>query len=134
MLLTKTNIQLEAYSCNHLGYAMTCFAARLSSAGGAKDGVGLLKRKRPVGWGIDSTRYNGTNMVSCKIVTGLTNSLLINVYLHFLTLEHLADLKEALQIFRDPVVLGDQNLELNEERIPQMKRSHIPGPTIMTAP
>ena len=50
MLLTKTKIQLEAYSHNRLGYDVTCLAARLSSARGAQGGVRLVTRERPVGW------------------------------------------------------------------------------------
>ena len=52
MLLTETNIFTTAYCRNWLGYNMTFLAARTTSAGGAKGGVGLLMRERPVRWGI----------------------------------------------------------------------------------
>ena len=62
MLLTKTKIQSEAYSHNHLGYDVACLAAQPSSAGGSQGGVGLVTRERPVGWGIESMRYHGPNV------------------------------------------------------------------------
>ena len=49
MLLTKTKIQSEAYSHNHLGYDVACLAAQPSSAGGSQGGVGLVTRERLVG-------------------------------------------------------------------------------------
>ena len=117
MLLTVTNIQSEAYLYNHLGYDVTCLAAPTSSAGGAHGGVGMVTRERPVGWGIESMRYHGPNVVSCEIITGLTRTPLVGAYLPLLIMEHLIDLEEALQHFRDPVVLGDLNMDLDEARI-----------------
>ena len=72
MLLTETKIKLEAYSHNRLGYEMTCLASWLSSTRGTKGGIGMVTRERPVGRGIDSTCYHGTNVVSCTIITRLT--------------------------------------------------------------
>ena len=51
-------------------------------------------------------RYNIPNVVSCDIVTRLTWTPLVGAYLPPLTLEHLPDLEEYLQHFRDPSVLG----------------------------
>ena len=81
MLLTKTKIQLEAYSHNRLGFIVTCLAAWPSSAGGAQGGVGLVTRERPVGWGIDPTCYHRPDMVSCDIITRLTLTPLFGAYL-----------------------------------------------------
>ena len=91
--------------------------ARPSSARGAQGGVGLVTRERPIGWGIESTRYQRPNIVSCKIATGITQNPLVGAYLPLSMLEHLTDLEEALQHFRDPVVLGDLNMDLDEARI-----------------
>ena len=71
ILLTKTKIQPEAYSYNHLGYNVTCLTARPSSDGGAQGSVGLVTMDWPVAWAIDYTRYHMPNVVICKIVTGL---------------------------------------------------------------
>ena len=116
MLLTETKIQLEAYSQNRLGYDVTCLAARPSSAGGSQVGIGLATRERPVRWGIESTRFHMPNMVSCDIITGLTQNLIIGVYLPPLTLEHLPDLENSLQRFRYLIFFGDLNVDLNEAR------------------
>ena len=52
MLLTETNIYMEKYSHNHLGYDRTCSGALPSRARGDQGGVGLETRERPDGWGI----------------------------------------------------------------------------------
>ena len=65
-----------------------------------------MTRLRPVGWGIESTRYHGPNVVSCEIFAGLTRTPLVGTYLPALTLDHLPDLDKALQLFREPIVLG----------------------------
>ena len=87
-----------------------------SSSGGAQVGIRLVTRERPVVWGTESTRYHGTNLVNCKIVTGLTWTPLVGAYLTLSTLEHLYDLEEALQPFREPIVLGDLNVDLDKAR------------------
>ena len=100
MLLTETNIHMEAYYHSQLGYGMTCSAVRPSIAGGAQGGVGLVTRKWPDGWGIKSTRFHSPNVVSYEIITGHNHTPLVGAYLPPLTLDHLPDLKEALQIFK----------------------------------
>ena len=86
-------------------------------ARGGQGGVGLVMRERTFGWGIESTRYHRPNVVSCEIVTGLTQTPLVGTYLPPLALEHLPDLEEALQRFRDPILLGDLNVDLDKARI-----------------
>ena len=81
MLLTETKIQLEEYSHNRLGYDVTCLAERPSSARGSQGGIGMVTRERPIGWGIQSTLYHGMNVVICKIVTVITQNLLVGAYL-----------------------------------------------------
>ena len=115
-LLTKTKIQPEAYSHKRLGYNMTCSTERPSSAMGNHSGVGLVTRDRPVWWGIESTHYHRPNMFSYKIVTGLTQTPLGGAYLPPSTLEHLPELEEALQRFKDPIVFGDLNMDLDKAR------------------
>ena len=39
-----------------------------------------------------------------------------------MTLEHLLDLEEALQRFRDPIVLGELNVDLEKERSPHIQQ------------
>ena len=67
-------------------------------------------------------RYHGTNVVSCTIITGLTQTPLSGTYLSPVTLEHLPDLGEALHRFRDPIVLEDLNVDLKEARIPRSQQ------------
>ena len=122
MLLTKTKIQSKAYSHNRLGYDVNFFTERPSRARGYQGGVRLVTRERPVGWGIESTSYHGQNVFSCKIVTGLTRTLLTGAYLPPLTLEHLPDLEESLQHFKDPIFLGYLNFYLDEARSSRSQR------------
>ena len=75
-----------------------------------------MTRERPVGWGIESTRYHGPNVASCEIVTGLTWTPIVRAYLPLSMFEHLPDNEEALQHFRDPIVFGDLNMDLYEAR------------------
>ena len=82
----------------------------------------MVTRERPVGWGIESMRYHGPNVVSCEIITGLTRTPLVGAYLPLLIMEHLIDLEEALQHFRDPIFLGNLNVDLDETRIPRSQR------------
>ena len=92
MILTKTKIFTTAYCRNRLGYKVTCLAAWPSSAGGSQGGVGLVRRERPIGWGIESTHYHGLNVVICELVTRLTWTSLVGAYLPPPKLEHLPDL------------------------------------------
>ena len=62
MLLTETKISTTAYFRNRLSYNMTFLVARMTSDGGAKGCVGIMTSERPVGWGIDSTRYHRLNV------------------------------------------------------------------------
>ena len=75
-----------------------------------------MTRERPDGWGIESKRFYCPNLVSCEIVTGHTWTLLVGDYLTPLMLEHLAEVKEAINQFngQDPVVLGYLNMDLEE--------------------
>ena len=92
MILTKTNIFTTAYCRNRLGYKATCSAAQPSSARGSQGGVGLVRRERPVGWGIESTRYHGPNVVICELFTGLNRTSLVGAYLPPSKMDHLPDL------------------------------------------
>ena len=122
MMLIKTKIHSEAYSHNRLGFNVTCLTARPSSSGGDHGGVGLVTRERPVGWVIESMCYHGPNVVSCKIVTGLTLTPLVGAYVPPSTLEHLTGLQKALQRCRDPIFLGDLNMDLDKARSLHIQR------------
>ena len=131
MLLTETKIRSEAYSHNHLGYDVTCLTARLSSAWGDQGGMGLVTRERPVGWGVESMRYHGPNVVICNIVVRLTRTLLLRTYLLPSMLEHLPDLEESLQSLREPIVRGDLNVDLNKAR--RSRSQYVPYLLIILA-
>ena len=63
-------------------------------------------------------------MVSCEIVTWLTRNPLVGAYLLPSTLEHLPDVKEALQWFKgqDIIFLGDINVDLDDAQSLQSQR------------
>ena len=122
MLLTKTRIPATAYCRNLLGYEVTFFAAQPTSSGGSQGGVGVVTRERPFGRGIYSTHYHRPNMASCEIITGLTRTPLVGTYLPPSTVEHLPELEEVLQLFRDPIFLRDLNMDLNKSRRPQSQQ------------
>ena len=92
---------------------MTCLTAHTSSTGGAQGKVRLVTRERPVGWGIESTRYHSLNVLSCEIFTRINRNPLVGAYLPPSTLKHLLDLEEALQRFREPIYLEDLNVDLD---------------------
>ena len=77
MLLTETKISATAYCWKRLGYSVNLLAAGPSSTRGSQGGIRLVIRERPVGWGIESMRYHGMNMVICKIVNGPTQTPLV---------------------------------------------------------
>ena len=81
-----------------------------------------MTRERPFGWGIDSTRYHRLNVDIYEIFPGLTQTPLVGAYLHPSTLEHLPDLDESLQLFRDPNFLGGLKVDLNEARSPWIQQ------------
>ena len=66
------------------------------------------------GWIAESMRFHGPNVVSCKIIYGYQQTLIIGAYLPPSTLDHLVDLEEALDRFpdRDPIVLRDLNTDI----------------------
>ena len=88
----------------------------LSSARGSHRGIRLVTRELPVGLVIEFTHHHRLNVVHCEIVTGLTRTPLVGAYLTPSTLEELPDLEEALQHFKDPIVLGYLNVDFNEAR------------------
>ena len=61
-------------------------------------------------------------MVSCEIITRLTQTPLVGAYLPPSTLEHLPDLEEVLQRFRGPIVLGGYNVDLDEVKSSRRQR------------
>ena len=69
--------------------------------------VGLVTTERPEGWYIDSTRFHGTNMVSCEIVTGIQWTTIIRAYLPPSNMDRLPYLKEALNhlLGKDTIVM-----------------------------
>ena len=81
-----------------------------------------MTTKRPVRWVIEYTRYHGPNVVIYNIITGLTRTPLVGVYLSSSMLDHLPDLEEALKRFKKPIVLGDLNVDLEEARILRSQR------------
>ena len=112
ILLSETKIQTEAYYHNCLGYYVKFSKASPYNSGGGQGSTGLVTRERPEGWGIESMRFHRPNVVSCKIVTGPTRTLLVSAYLIHSMLEHLPGVKEALQSFkgRNSIVLVDLNV------------------------
>ena len=61
-------------------------------------------------------------MVICELVNELTWTPLFGSYLPLSTLEHLTDLEEDLNRFRNPIVLGYLNVDLDEVRSPRSQQ------------
>ena len=61
--------------------------------------------------------FHGKNVVSCKVITGTSQTTIIGAYLPRYMLTQLPDLEEALALFRgqEPIVLGDINMDLDED-------------------
>ena len=60
--------------------------------------------------------YHGLTVVICKLVVRLTRTPLVSAYLPPLTCKHLPDIEEALKRFKEPIVLGEINVHLDEAR------------------
>ena len=106
---------------------MICSVARPSSTGGSQGGMWLVSQDRPNGWGIELTRFHGTNVVSCEIIAGRIRTPLVGAYLLPSTLNHLPDLEEDLYRFQVlyPIFIGDLNIDLDAIRSPRIPRSHL---------
>ena len=96
MLPMEINIPNKAYCHNRLGYNFVYSQAVVISSTGYQGWVGILVRERLELWSIELTRFQGTNMMSCEIVSGVQQNPLIRAYLPLSTLDHLPDLGEAL--------------------------------------
>ena len=107
---------MKSYCRNRLDYKVTCLTARPSISGVSQGVVRLIRREKPVRWVIDSTRYHGPNVISCKLVTGLTRTPLVSAYIPLSTLDHLPYLEKALKYFKDCIVLEELNVNLNKVR------------------
>ena len=57
-------------------------------------------------------------MVSCELVTGLIRTPLVIAYLPLSMIKYLLELEEALKRFKDPILLGELNVDLNWTRKP----------------
>ena len=73
MHLTETKITDEVYWKIRIRYDAMCSRATTTTYGGAQGeggGGGLVTRKRPEGWDIESTNFHGPNVVIFEIVSG----------------------------------------------------------------
>ena len=61
-------------------------------------------------------------MVSYEVVTGITRTPLVGAYLPPSMLEHLPELEEYLQRFREPIAFGGLNVDLEESRSSRSQR------------
>ena len=74
-----------------------------TATGGAQVEVFMVARDRQQLWSEETTRFQGPNVVSCKVVTftNIKRTPVIGSYLPPYTLEHLPDLEEALVLFQE---------------------------------
>ena len=121
MILTETNINDQAHFRNMMGYDVILSKATTTADGDAKGGVGMIIREKPQVWNINSTRFHGPNMVSCKVIYSNNIMPLIREYLPPSTLDYLTDLEETLNCFprREPIVLGNLNANIGRFREPR---------------
>ena len=77
-----------------------------------------------MGWILELTRFHGPNVVSYEVVRGTSRTPVIGAHLPMITLDHLPDLKEALERYRsqDLILMGNLNMYLDEA---QNLRSHL---------
>ena len=68
----------------------------------------MVTRERLEGCDIDSTIFQISNVASCEVVTGIQRTNLIRYYLPPANMDHLPDLKEALNHFlgKGTIVMG----------------------------
>ena len=60
----------------------------------------MVIRDQPQVWSVEATRFHGTNVVRCEVITDEKLTLIIGAYFTNSTLDHLPDLDEALACFR----------------------------------
>ena len=96
----------------------------LRVARGSQSGVVIALWENPEGWIIESTCFHRPNVVSCKLISGDQQTVLIGSCLSPSTLDHMPDLEEALKffLFRDPVVLRDLNADISGLRNPRYQQ------------
>ena len=125
MLLNETKIRGKIYYHNWLGYDVVCSTAVTTDTGGSHGWVGLVVRELPQGWNVESTRFHGTNVVSCKVVSGDKQTPLVgSPPPPHSTLEHLPYMEEALSRFWDKysIVLGDLNAYIGQAQNPRSQQ------------
>ena len=81
MILTETKIPDAVHFRNRLGYDVVCYKAAVTTCRGAQMRVEIVSRKRTEGWIVESTRFHGPNMLSCKLVVSDQQTPLIGSYL-----------------------------------------------------
>ena len=116
IIFTETKINDQDYCLNIMVYYVMCLQDITMAAGNVQGGVGLVVRDQPQGWSIESTHFQGMNVVIYEVFT-VKFILLIGSYLPPSTLEHLPELEEALTLFcyQEPIVLGDLNANIQEQ-------------------
>ena len=92
MVLTGTNISTSVYCWNWLGCDIVYSLSWPAIARGVQVGVGLVSWDRPMGWSLESTRFHGSNMVSCNIIPGTSRTPIVGGYLPPSILFHLPNL------------------------------------------
>ena len=80
VVLIETKIYIVEYFCNWFGYKILCYPACPDSAGRAQGGVGLVSRDWPMGWSLESTRFQVPKVVSCKVVIGTSRTPIAVAY------------------------------------------------------
>ena len=112
MVLTEMKISTAAYCRNWLGYEILCSPDRTASVGGAQGDVGLVLQE------FESTRFHRPDVVSCKVITGTSCTMIVGAYLPTYTLAHLPYLEETLARLQGqyPIILGDINMDLDEDQ------------------
>ena len=81
-----------------------------------------MTRERPSEWEIESMHYHGLNVISCDPITGHTCTPLVGAYLPPSALDQLPDLEDHLRRFRDPIFLGDLDMDIDKARSPRSQQ------------
>ena len=76
----------------------------------------MVIRDQPQVWSVEATRFHGTNVVRCEVITEVKQTPVIGAYLPPSTSEHLPYLGDALTCFQDQdfIVIGDLSAKIGK--------------------
>ena len=111
--LTETKLSTDKHTKSQDGYMVTAM-----KVAGRTGGVALVHRQ-PEGWGLESTRIFGENVIKTTLVCGRQRKILIGAYIppseeDGRTLECIQQARDLVRNLNWPIILlGDFNVDLD---------------------